>query len=155
MREQLCWKRSAGLRQGRSSPRGVAESNPSHAARRRSFALRALSAQPSRSKASWRSIASVFMDLSRKNASCRSIGSRAISNRVCIRTPGSEALDKVHIGEMPSKEEPRPCDEIAAFVVNLNSLLKAGRAARIPSSGAILAQASRFNLAKDTPFWAY
>jgi hypothetical protein len=56
---------------------------------------------------------------------------------------------------MPSKKEPQPSGEIAAFVVNLNWLLKAGRAARIRSSGAILAQASRFNFANDTPFWAY
>ena len=44
----------------------------------------------------------------------------------------AETLDKVNSGEMPPAEEQQPTqDEIAAFVLNLSSLLKEGRAARM------------------------
>ncbi|TWU57129.1 DUF1592 domain-containing protein [Rubripirellula reticaptiva] len=44
----------------------------------------------------------------------------------------AETLDKVNSGEMPPEDEPQPTqDEIAAFVMNLNSRLQEGRAARM------------------------
>jgi hypothetical protein len=44
----------------------------------------------------------------------------------------AEALEKVNSGEMPPEKEPRPTQaEIAAFVTNLDSLLKEGRLARM------------------------
>lgn len=50
----------------------------------------------------------------------------------------AEALDKVNSGEMPPEDEPQPTqDEITAFVTNLNSLLKEGRAARMASRPAV------------------
>lgn len=50
----------------------------------------------------------------------------------------AEALDKVNSGEMPPENEPQPTqDEITAFVTNLNSLLKEGRAARMAARPAV------------------
>ena len=50
----------------------------------------------------------------------------------------AEALDKVNSGEMPPEDEPQPTqDEITAFVTNLNSLLKEGRAARMAARPAV------------------
>ncbi len=50
----------------------------------------------------------------------------------------AEALDKVNSGEMPPEDEPQPTqDEIAAFVTNLNSRLKEGRAARMAARPAV------------------
>ena len=50
----------------------------------------------------------------------------------------AEALDKLNSGEMPPKEEPQPTqDEIAAFVTNLDSRLKDGRAARMAARPAV------------------
>lgn len=50
----------------------------------------------------------------------------------------AEALDKVNSGEMPPEDEPQPTqDEIAAFVLNLNSRLKEGRAARMAARPAV------------------
>ena len=50
----------------------------------------------------------------------------------------AEALDKINSGEMPPKEEPQPTqDEIAAFVTNLDSRLKDGRAARMAARPAV------------------
>ena len=44
----------------------------------------------------------------------------------------AEALEKVNSGEMPPEKEPQPTQaEIAAFVTNLDSLLKEGRSARM------------------------
>jgi mono/diheme cytochrome c family protein len=44
----------------------------------------------------------------------------------------AEAIDNVNSGEMPPKKEKRPTQaEIAAFVTNLDALLKEGRAARM------------------------
>lgn len=44
----------------------------------------------------------------------------------------AEAIEQVNSGEMPPKKEKRPTqEEIAAFVSNLDSLLKAGRASRM------------------------
>lgn len=50
----------------------------------------------------------------------------------------AEALDKVNSGEMPPQEEPQPTqDEIEAFVLNLDSRLKDGRAARMAARPAV------------------
>jgi len=50
----------------------------------------------------------------------------------------AEALDKVNSGEMPPEDEPQPTqDEIAAFVLNLSSRLKEGRAARMAARPAV------------------
>ena len=50
----------------------------------------------------------------------------------------AEALDKINSGEMPPKEEPQPTqEEIAAFVKNLDTLLKDGRAARMSARPAV------------------
>jgi len=50
----------------------------------------------------------------------------------------AEALDKVNSGEMPPEDEPQPIqDEIAAFVTNLSSKLKEGRAARMAARPAV------------------
>ena len=50
----------------------------------------------------------------------------------------AEALDKINSGEMPPEEEPQPTqDELAAFVTNLDSLLKDGRAARMAARPAV------------------
>ena len=50
----------------------------------------------------------------------------------------SEVLDKINSGEMPPKEEPQPTqDEIAAFVMSLDSRLKDGRAARMAARPAV------------------
>jgi mono/diheme cytochrome c family protein len=50
----------------------------------------------------------------------------------------AEALEKVNSGEMPPREEPQPTqDEIAAFVTNLDSQLKYGRAARMAARPAV------------------
>lgn len=50
----------------------------------------------------------------------------------------AESLDKINSGEMPPKDEPQPTqDEIAAFVRNLDSLLKDGRAARMAARPAV------------------
>jgi mono/diheme cytochrome c family protein len=50
----------------------------------------------------------------------------------------AEALDKVNSGEMPPKNEPQPTqDEIAAFVLDLDSRLKEGRAARMAARPAV------------------
>ena len=44
----------------------------------------------------------------------------------------AEALEKVNSGEMPPDKEPQPTQaEIAAFVLNLDSLIKEGRSARM------------------------
>jgi hypothetical protein len=51
----------------------------------------------------------------------------------------AEALDKINSGEMPPKEEPQPTqDEIAAFVMSLDSQLKDGRAARMAARPAVV-----------------
>lgn len=50
----------------------------------------------------------------------------------------AEALDKLNSGEMPPEDEPQPTqDEIAAFVTQLDSLLKEGRAARMAARPAV------------------
>ena len=50
----------------------------------------------------------------------------------------AEALDKINSGEMPPKDEPQPTqDEIAAFVLNLDSRLKEGRASRMAARPAV------------------
>lgn len=50
----------------------------------------------------------------------------------------AEALDKLNSGEMPPKEEPQPtADEISIFVLNLDSRIKAGRAARMAARPAV------------------
>ena len=50
----------------------------------------------------------------------------------------AEALDKINSGEMPPKDERQPTqDEIAAFVMNLDSRLKDGRAARMAARPAV------------------
>ena len=50
----------------------------------------------------------------------------------------AEALDKINSGEMPPEDEPQPTqDEIAAFVMNLNSRLKEGRATRMAARPAV------------------
>ncbi|MCB9922151.1 MAG: DUF1592 domain-containing protein [Planctomycetaceae bacterium] len=50
----------------------------------------------------------------------------------------AEALDKLNSGEMPPEDEPQPTqDEIAAFVTNLDSRLKEGRAARMATRPAV------------------
>ena len=50
----------------------------------------------------------------------------------------AEALDKINSGEMPPKDEPQPTlDEIAAFVMSLDSRLKDGRAARMAAGPAV------------------
>lgn len=44
----------------------------------------------------------------------------------------AEALEKVNSGEMPPETEPRPTQsEIAAFITNLDSFIKEGRAERM------------------------
>ena len=50
----------------------------------------------------------------------------------------AEALEKVNSGEMPPDKEPQPTQaEIAAFVSNLDSLIKEGRAARMAARPAV------------------
>ncbi|MCY2984019.1 MAG: DUF1592 domain-containing protein [Planctomycetota bacterium] len=50
----------------------------------------------------------------------------------------AEALDNINSGAMPPKKEPQPTqDEIAAFVLSLDSLLKDGRAARMAARPAV------------------
>lgn len=50
----------------------------------------------------------------------------------------AEALDKVNSGEMPPEDTPQPTqDEIAEFVIKLDSLLKEGRAARMAARPAV------------------
>ena len=50
----------------------------------------------------------------------------------------AETLDKINSGEMPPKDEPQPTqDEIAAFVLNLDSRLKDGWAARMAARPAV------------------
>ena len=50
----------------------------------------------------------------------------------------SEALDKVNSGEMPPRDQPEPTqNELAEFVLNLNSLIKKGRAARMAARPAV------------------
>ena len=49
-----------------------------------------------------------------------------------------EVLDRINSGQMPPKDEPKPKqDEIAAFVTNLDSRLKEGRAARMAARSAV------------------
>ena len=49
----------------------------------------------------------------------------------------AEAIDKVNSGEMPPQEKERPNqNEISSFVLNLNSLLKKGRATRMAARSA-------------------
>ena len=49
-----------------------------------------------------------------------------------------EVLDRINSGQMPPKGEPKPTqDEIAAFVTNLDSLLKEGRAARMAARASV------------------
>ena len=50
----------------------------------------------------------------------------------------AEAIENVNSGEMPPKKEKKPTqEEIAAFVTNLDSLLKDGRAARMAARPAV------------------
>ncbi len=50
----------------------------------------------------------------------------------------AEAIENVNSGEMPPKKEKKPTqEEIAAFVTNLDSLLKEGRAARMATRPAV------------------
>ncbi len=50
----------------------------------------------------------------------------------------AEAIEKVNSGEMPPEKEPQPTQaEIAAFVSNLDSLVKEGRAARMAARPAV------------------
>ena len=50
----------------------------------------------------------------------------------------AESIEKVNSGEMPPKKEKKPTQqEIAAFVTNLDSLLKEGRAARMATRPAV------------------
>ena len=50
----------------------------------------------------------------------------------------AEALEKVNSGEMPPDKEPQPTQaEIAAFVLNLDSLIKEGRSARMAARPAV------------------
>jgi hypothetical protein len=50
----------------------------------------------------------------------------------------AEAIENVNSGEMPPKKEKKPTqEEIAAFVTNLDSLLKQGRAARMAARPAV------------------
>ena len=50
----------------------------------------------------------------------------------------AEAIEKVNSGEMPPDTEPQPTQaEIAAFVSNLDSLVKEGRAARMAARPAV------------------
>ncbi len=50
----------------------------------------------------------------------------------------AEALENVNSGEMPPKKEKKPTqEEIAAFVTNLDSLLKQGRASRMAARPAV------------------
>ncbi len=50
----------------------------------------------------------------------------------------AEVLDRINSGQMPPKDEPQPAqEEIAAFVTNLDSLIKAGRAARMAARPAV------------------
>ena len=50
----------------------------------------------------------------------------------------AEVLERVNSGEMPPETEPRPTQaEIAAFVTNLDGLLKAGQAARMAARPAV------------------
>jgi len=50
----------------------------------------------------------------------------------------AEALEKVNSGEMPPDKEPQPTQaEIAAFVTNLDTFIKEGRAARMASRPAV------------------
>jgi len=50
----------------------------------------------------------------------------------------AEVLDKINSGEMPPNDEPQPTqDEISAFVLNLDSRLKDGRAARMAARPAV------------------
>lgn len=50
----------------------------------------------------------------------------------------AEMIEQVNSGDMPPKKEKRPTqDEIAAFVTNLDSLLKEGRAARMAARPAV------------------
>jgi len=50
----------------------------------------------------------------------------------------AEAIENVNSGEMPPKKEKRPTqEEIAAFVTNLDSLLKEGRASRMAARPAV------------------
>jgi mono/diheme cytochrome c family protein len=59
----------------------------------------------------------------------------------------AEVIEQVDSGEMPPKKEKKPTqDEIAAFVTNLDSLIKEGRAARMaarPAGGALPAEPER------------
>src|SRR5436190_7163500 len=50
----------------------------------------------------------------------------------------ADAIEQVNSGEMPPKKEKQPTqEEIAAFVTNLDSLLKEGRAARMAARPAV------------------
>jgi hypothetical protein len=50
----------------------------------------------------------------------------------------AEVIERVNAGEMPPEKEPRPTqDEIAEFVTSLDSLVKAGRAARMAARPAV------------------
>ncbi|MEY4299529.1 MAG: hypothetical protein RIR25_765, partial [Verrucomicrobiota bacterium] len=50
----------------------------------------------------------------------------------------AETLEKVNSGEMPPEQEPQPTQaEIAAFVTNLDSLIKEGRSARMAARPAV------------------
>jgi mono/diheme cytochrome c family protein len=50
----------------------------------------------------------------------------------------AEVVERVNSGEMPPKDQPQPTqDEIAAFVTNLDSRLKEGRAARMAARPAV------------------
>jgi mono/diheme cytochrome c family protein len=50
----------------------------------------------------------------------------------------AEVVERVNSGEMPPKDQPQPTqDEIAAFVTNLDSWLKEGRAARMAARPAV------------------
>ena len=111
-----------------------------------------------------RSSLSVFLSLSLVGSVCAAEPFEAFLENHCVRCHGprkeegdiridrlsrdfnagldshhwAEALDKINSGEMPPKEEPQPTqEEIAAFVKNLDTLLKDGRAARMSSRPAV------------------
>jgi len=111
-----------------------------------------------------RSSLSVFLSLSLVGAVCAAEPFEAFLENHCVRCHGpqkeegdiridrlsrdftggldshhwAEALDKINSGEMPPKEEPQPTqEEIAAFVKNLDTLLKDGRATRMSARPAV------------------
>jgi mono/diheme cytochrome c family protein len=111
-----------------------------------------------------RSSLSVFLSLSLVGSVCAAEPFEAFLENHCVRCHGprkeegdiridrlsrdfnagldshhwAEALDKINSGEMPPKAEPQPTqEEIAAFVMNLDALLKDGRAARMSARPAV------------------